>query len=161
MTIQLKRKSNRLNYHDYTKAGYYFVTICIAGKRPYFGHIKDEKMQLNEHGQIVYKYWHAIIKNYPSVSLDYFVIMPNHLHGIIVLKEKGETDKSPVSLSVIIKSFKQVTSKQLRFKISEFAWQKSFYDHVIRDDADLLRIREYITNNPLKWELDENNPKNL
>ena len=88
--------------------------------------------------------------------------MPNHLHGIVIVEPKMAANGRRYGLSTIIGSYKNITSKIIRrTAISDFSWQKSFYDHVIRKDESLDKIREYIRNNPLKWELDRNNPSNL
>ncbi len=173
MIIQkLKRKPNRLNHFDYTTPGYYFVTICAQDRVCCFGEVIDGEMVLNKFGKIVEKYWVEIPEHYPNVKLDVYQIMPNHLHGIIIITpvgaaigrptEKAGNARPYISLNTIIGSFKNITVKIIHKSGSaNFSWQKSFYDHVIRRDESLEKIRTYITNNPKQWELDLENPKNL
>jgi putative transposase len=102
---------------------------------------------LNSTGKIVNKFWRDISKHYPNIELDYFAIMPNRLHGIIIFND---------TLGNVIGSFKSAVSKWNHQNNNEyFQWQPRFYDHIIRNEKDLHRIRTYIQNNPLKWELDE------
>ena len=142
-----------------------------------FGEIENETMILNQYGNIAKYKWTEIPYHYENVDIDIFVIMPNHIHGIIIIKPQKDimavgteqcsvpTNKIPKSnkyglLSKVIKSFKNAVTKDIK-EISpdaDFRWQRSFYDHIIRDDEGLEEIRRYIVQNPLKWELDENNP---
>ncbi len=191
--ILKNRKYNRLQNYDYSQNGYYFVTICTKDKIEYFGKIENEKMILNEIGKIANQCWLEISKHFPDVKLDEHMIMPNHLHGIVVIennpvgnnnycsnhidyysnntrnenfrslqfRQKWHGAKSH-SLSSIIRGFKIGVTKWCRNNNYEFfQWQKSFYDHIIRNEKSLSNIREYIRNNPLKWELDRNNMENL
>lgn len=174
MTLLRQRKPNRLRQYDYSNGGYYFVTVCTKERGEWFGKIENGKMALNELGKIASIYWADIPKYYPNITLDEWVIMPDHIHGIIVIlsgstvgteqcsvRIKNITDI--VSLSQVIKSFKDVAIKQIRSDLENFCflWQRSFYDHIIRSDVVLSRIREYIQNNPLNWENDRNNTENL
>ena len=160
-----KRIPNRLNKYDYSQPGYYFVTVCVRNKVNYFGEIKNRQMVLNEYGAVAAVYWQKISDYYCSVKLDEWAIMPNHIHGIIVLSGTEHcsvpTTKKSVSLSQIVKSFKDVTVKHIRSEFSDicFAWQRSFYDHIIRDESSLSRMREYIANNPAQWDLDIENTR--
>ncbi len=157
------RKHNRLKEFDYSRAGYYFVTVCVQDRICCFGEIVGGEMVLNGHGKTIEKFWKQIPEHYQNTSLDIFQIMPNHVHGIIIIVPVGADNIRPYrGLPKIIGYFKQAASKNLRLiGLPNFSWQKSFYDHVIRDDADLNRIREYIGNNPKQWELDKENPKNF
>jgi putative transposase len=126
---------------------------------------------LNEQGKIVENFWKDIPKHYLDVSLDVFVIMPNHIHGILIIAPVGAAigrpqekagNARPYSLNTIIGSYKNIASKFIHQSgLPNFQWQKSFHDHVIRKDESLDKIREYIQNNPKQWELDEENPKNI
>ena len=129
------------------------------------------EMVLNGCGKIVKIFWNEISAHYSNVELDVFQIMPNHLHGIVIIKSVGAAIGRPIlkagnarrytDLNTIIGSFKNITSKTIhKMGFPNFSWQKSFYDHVIRKDDSLDKIREYIKNNPKQWELDEENPKN-
>ena len=126
-----------------------------------FGKIENGKMVLNELGKDVEETWKNIPEHYKGIELDYFVIMPNHMHGIIIINPV-ETGHAPslqhygATLGNVIGSFKSaVTNWTLKNGFTTFSWQARFYDHIIRNEADLFRIRKYISNNSLKWELDE------
>ncbi len=166
------RKLNRLKGYDYSQDGYYFMTTCIKDRIEYFGEIKDGIMFLNEYGKIVKQCWLDLIKHYWNCRLDEFIIMPNHVHGIVEINNNCEgTDLKSVrtlinkkySLSTIIQGFKVFSSRKINKQnpVIIFRWQRSFYDHIIRNEKSLYQIREYIQNNPLRWELDRNNPENF
>lgn len=154
---------------DYTKGGAYFLTICTKNRRNHLGSIEDGLIELSETGEMVHQCWVQIPEHVPDVNVDEFIIMPDHLHGIILihctvemlhatsLRDKqwdyktmsGISPKSG-SLSAIIRSFKSAVTKQTRKINPEFAWQSRFYDHIIRDKDEYYRIRYYIRSNPLK-----------
>lgn len=172
MQKEYNRKLNRLKGYDYSQDGYYFVTICTKNRIEIFGQVNNGEMILNGNGNIVYRHWLDLPNHFWNCQLDEFVVMPNHLHGIVIINNQVGTDLKSVSterdlkrysLSNIIQGFKIFSSrcinKQNRNII--FRWQRSFYDHIIRNDISLYKIRQYIIENPLKWELDRNNPKNL
>ena len=162
------RKTNRLERYDYSQGGCYFVTICVKERQSLFGEIIQDGMVLNQTGVIVNSRWQWLSERYEYVELDEYVIMPNHFHGILIIQTRKDrsrpvpTDALKIkSLSELIGAFKTTSSKRIRENgFAYFQWQRSFYDHVIRNDDDLNRIREYIQNNPLKWSLDEYNPIN-
>jgi len=167
--MQIKnRKTIRLKSFDYSQPGFYFVTVCVQDRKCWFGEIVNGEMTLNGPGKIVEQYWKEIPSHYPNIQLDSFVIMPNHLHGIVIIDSVGAAsgrpqagNAHPYNLSSIIGSFKNISSKSIhKADLPDFSWQKSFYDHVIRQDESLDKIREYIVNNPKQWELDKENPKN-
>lgn len=157
-------RSTRLKNWDYSSPGYYFVTICTRNFQPFFGEIIDGVMRLTPVGEIVHRFWSEIPEHFPNIGLDEFVIMPNHMHGIIIIHECVETQHAaslpkPGSLSTIIRSYKSaVTRWARRNAYPKFAWQSRFYDHIIRSDESLHEIRSYIRHNPLKWDLDKYNP---
>jgi putative transposase len=171
------RRSIRLPYYDYSQSGYYCVTICTQDRELLFGEIIDAEMRLNRLGRMILKCWLAIPVHYPNVELDYYVIMPNHFHGIIHITDSrcqriqmcrgGVTPPlhklNAPTLGDIIGYFKYRSTKQIN-QLSNSPgrriWQRSYYEHVIRDETELNAKREYIVNNPLKWELDRNNPAN-
>ncbi len=166
------RKLNRLKDYDYSQEGYYFVSICTKEKEAYFGRMENEKMILNEYGEIVKRQWLWLENQYGYVCLDEFIVMPNHFHGILVIDNNFDNkcrDRSrPVptvkikSLSELIGVFKTTSSKSIHQNgLVQFKWQRSFYDHIIRNDKSLNNIRKYIIDNPLKWDLDENNLQNM
>ena len=123
-------------------------------------------MLLNNAGNIVTQQWLWLSKQYSYVTLDEFVIMPNHLHGILIIDNSIRTGHDlslrVKSLSSLIGAFKTTSSKLIRKnEIENFAWQRSFYDHVIRTDTSLQNIRDYITNNPTIWADDNENPDKI
>ena len=150
------------------------VTICTQDKVNYFGEIEQARMQLNHIGQIATDYWGAIPEHFHNTVVDELVVMPNHIHGIIIIVGNADlrsppqrwtqqqTDRSKMYLSKIIHGFKSSVTRMVReqWNNHSFGWQKSFYDHVIRNDEDLYRVRAYIRNNPLNWELDRDNRTN-
>ena len=168
-------KSARLAGYDYRNEGLYFVTICTKNKFHYFGEIENGNLLLNEIGLIAHKYWAEIPQHFNHVSLDEFVIMPNHIHGIICIDEKIEIERSTLetynytslqtpknqhyqnlsapanSLSTIIRSFKSAVTIESRKINPNFEWQSRFHDHIISDVQSFARIRNYIINNPANW----------
>ena len=161
-----KRKLNRLKNYDYSSVGYYFVTVCTHGKINWFGKIKNGEMMLNECGTVVENCWLDLSNHYGNFKLDYFVIMPNHFHGIFFIDNTVGDGLKPsptkYGLSEIVRGFKTFSSKkinQIMQPRNHFRWQRSFYDHIIRNECDLNRIRQYIIDNPLQWEMDEENVK--
>ena len=165
------RKPNRLQNYDYSETGYYLVTICAQDKVNYFGEIEQAQMQLSDIGQIATE---GIPEHFHDTALDEFIVMPNHIHGIVIIVGNADlrskppyclqqqTDRSKMYLSKIIHGFKSSVTRMVRKRWGNhsFGWQKSFYDHVIRNDEDLHRVRAYIQNNPLNWELDRDNRAN-
>jgi REP element-mobilizing transposase RayT len=163
-----QRKPNRLKNYDYSQNGYYFVTVCTYGRQGWFGNISNGMMELNRNGGIVENQWQWLAKQYPYVELDTYVIMPNHFHGIIGINV-GNGRKIDVGggrdrlqkikpLPELIGAFKTTSSKLIHCNgVTEFYWQRSFYDHVIRCESALGRIREYIVNNPKQWDVDAEN----
>lgn len=160
----IHRKSNRLKNFDYSQNGYYFVTICINDREEFFGKIKNGEMILNDYGKIVENQWLWLSNQYEYIMLDKFVVMPNHMHGILVI-DRGRDRSRPVPtvgmviikpLSQLIGAFKTTSSKIIHQNgLENFAWQRSFYDHVIRNEKSLFHIREYIRNNPIKWDIEK------
>ena len=189
---QRRRKSNRLEGYDYSQAGFYYVTVCVWDRQCLFGEIVEGRMVLNEAGRMVKRTWNELPEFYRGVLTDQFQIMPNHVHGIVVITgdetRQGNVGTGPcacpdivhpgrgqpqgvvptLSLSDIVHRFKSMTTHRYMANVKDGEWkpfdgklwQRSFYDHVIRDDEDMNRIREYIQNNPLKWAIDEFNPAN-
>lgn len=141
-----KRKNPRLKDYDYTLGGYYFITICTAGKKHYFGKIVEDKIQLSEIGKLAYNNIENLEKIYNVIKIDKFVVMPNHIHMILIIDK--ETD---LTLSRIIKQYKEWITKTIMKPI----WRKSYYDHIIRNEKDYYRIWKYIDENELKWSLDK------
>lgn len=160
------RKQNRLNKYDYSLSGYYYITICTQNREETFGIIENNRMIINQYGEVVKNTWLEIPKHFQNVKLDEFIIMPNHIHGIIIINNPVGTGHALSynknnDLSIIIGSFKSAATKQInQLNNGSFIWQRYFYDHIIRTTNSLKNIREYIINNPLTWGIDENNIKN-
>ena len=156
----------RLTEYDYSTNGFYYVTICTHNHEEIFGSIEINDITLNVYGGIVKDSWMDLPSHHKSIQLDAFVIMPNHIHGIIIIKcPIGNRPACSVNknnnLSVIIGSYKSTVTKQINRKNNNtFKWQKSFYEHIIRTTDSLNKIREYIVNNPINWDKDKNNPLN-
>ena len=151
------RRAARLKAYDYSSAGAYFVTICTAERASLFGDVEGGEMRLNDSGRAVQTTWDDLPNHYHHVELDAFVIMPNHIHGILVLA--GKTDQH--GLPEIVRGFKTFSARrvnEIRRARHVAVWQRSYHDHVIRDVADLDRIRRYIADNPAGWALDAENP---
>lgn len=179
------RRSIRLQEYDYNRAGAYFLTICTFQRECLFGEVIDCEMRLNGFGEIVREEWLNTAKMRPNVDLDAYVTMPNHFHAVIFMNQdigahcmRPDSDakddsrahsSAPLrrqfgSIGSIIAGFKSAVTKSintLRDNPGCPVWQRNYYEHVIRNDADLTNIRQYIANNPLKWDLDENNPADV
>ena len=161
------RKTIRLEGYDYSENGCYFVTVCAQSREGLFGEIIGGGMVLSEAGRMVERTWNELPEFYCGIETDQFQVMPNHVHGVIVITE-NEFPHGTMSLSDIVHRFKSLTTHRYMANVKDGEWkpferklwQRSFYDRVIRDDDDLGRVREYIRNNPLKWALDEYNPAN-
>jgi len=173
-----KRRSIRLQGYDYSQAGAYYITMCTRNRECLFGNVIDGQIQLNEVGRIVQTVWNGLPQFYEGVELDAFVVMPNHVHGVIVIHAGvGAIHESPLLskpfasarivdrrrmlLSKIIGRFKMVTAKQinaLRETSGLTVWQRNYYEHVVRDEVSLNRIRQYLADNPAQWEFDRENP---
>ncbi len=184
------RRSIRLRGYDYSQAGAYFVTICAQDHATLFGRVREGKAVLNDPGRMVVSWWEKLAANFPSCKADAFVVMPNHIHGIIVIRddpamdgrEGGEhmrgrrgggahmgaplrADARP-ALGRIVQWFKTMSTNAYIRGVDEHGWepyadrlwQRNYYEHIIRDEEDLSRIREYIENNPRAWEDDPENP---
>jgi REP-associated tyrosine transposase len=150
-------QSARLKDYDYSTPNWYYVTICTKAMKCWFGEIKNGKVMLNKTGKMIEKIWEDIPNHYKAVELDSFIIMPNHLHGIIIVNfvETGHAPSLQPKLGNIIGSFKSTATRRVHKNFNNFKWQSRFYDHIIRNEDDLSRIRNYIHNNPLKWEMEE------
>jgi putative transposase len=162
------RRSIRLPEYDYTQTGAYFVTVVTYGRDCLFGAVVDGEMQLNDFGKITDKCWRAIPEHFPSVELGAYVIMPNHVHGIIIISAVGARHASPLppngpaphSLGAIVGSFKSAVTKRIGREYNAIGiWQRNYYEHIIRNDHDLQRITDYIHANLLRWNDDDENPE--
>jgi putative transposase len=156
------RRSVRLQGYDYSSPGAYFVTICAQGRECHFGQITEGRFEEGPFGVPVAQWWLALPERFPAVELDAWVLMPNHFHGILVFP--GGTSATFPSLGKVIAYFKYQSTKQinqLRRTPGKRIWQRSFHEHVIRGELTLERLRDYVMNNPLSWELDQLHPANL
>jgi len=170
-----RRRSIRLEGYDYSQPGGYFVTLCTRNRECLFGEISDGQMVLNEYGEIAREEWVRSERIRREIKLDEFVVMPNHIHGIIFFNDVGATGRSPLQLSKqhgpmkrslgsLVAGYKSATirrSIQIGCGITTSIWQRNYYEHVIRNETDLEEIREYIKNNPIKWLEDKNHPANI
>jgi putative transposase len=172
-----RNESARAQWWDYGWAAAYFVTICTKNRIHYFGEIINKKMNLTPAGAIADVLWHEIKNHAHDVELDAFVVMPNHIHGILVLKNDltivrtGHALSQPTplpganrfqnpgknTLSSIIGSYKSAVTRHIRRLGYSFDWQSRFHDHIIRDDAAYQRIANYIETNPENWKDDSKN----
>ena len=168
------RRSIRLKGYDYSQAGAYFVTICTYDRVCLFGEIVDGEMVLNDSGRIVVNEWARTAQIRDEIELDEFVVMPNHVHGIIWIVGQHDIPKivvgahrgaplhrAPRSLGSLIAGFKSTITKRInqdRGTPGAPVWQRNYYEHIIRDEESLNRIRQYIAGNPLRWHLDRENP---
>ena len=170
-----RRRSIRLKAYDYSSPGAYFVTICTYNKNLFF---EDHEL-----AKIAREVWDTIPQHHPTVHIDEFVVMPNHVHGILWLSNvrrgrmhpalskdavslpEGAMHGAPTvtnrrSLSTIIQNFKAEVKRRIRRNTQVyFAWQRNYYERVIRNEIELNQVRQYIQDNPLNWETDEENPK--
>jgi REP element-mobilizing transposase RayT len=155
------RRAIRLAGYDYSRPGAYYVTICTATRECLFGEVTDYEMRLNGLGCFVQRHWLSLPVHYANVKLDSFIVMPNHIHGIIRI---ADVATKGVPLSEIVRGFKTWTARRInerRGSTGTPLWQRDYYEHIIRDDADLRRIRQYIIENPANWKNDTENPANL
>lgn len=160
-----QRRSPRLKDYDYSQQGAYFVTMYTQDRICLFGDVVAGTMRLNEAGQMVTEWWLKLSEKFPNIALDAFVLMPNHLHGIILVYDV----ETFTSLIEAVKWFKAMSTNAYIRGVRQTnwlpfpgkLWQRSFYDHIIRDDEALYKVCEYIENNPLQWHLDKNNPENF
>ncbi|MBF0490228.1 MAG: transposase [Candidatus Omnitrophica bacterium] len=157
------RHSIRLKNFDYRSQGAYFITICTKDRKNLLGEIKNGEMILNACGEIIRFTWFDLINHNRYVLLDHFVIMPNHIHGIIIMNNRAGLEPAPTALIEIIRQFKTFSARRIN-KIQMTPgmtfWQRNYYERVIRNDEELNCIRQYIEENPKTWESDKNYPVN-
>jgi REP element-mobilizing transposase RayT len=188
--VRPRRRSIRLKSYDYSQAGAYFVTICTQERVCLFGEVVDDAMSLNDAGEMVASLWEGLPERFSGIEIDAFVVMPNHLHGIVVLPdERAATRAAPTidvsgvgaplvgarshknipTLGTIIGAFKSIATVGYMRGVKSAGWptfrrrlwQRNYYEHVIRDEAALDRLRHYIDENPLRWAFDEENPDKM
>jgi putative transposase len=157
-----RRRSIRLQGYDYAQVGAYFVTVCAHNRACVFGEIVNGEMRLNDAGRMLHAVWEDLPHHYAGIELDAFVVMPNHVHGIIFIVGAGfKPAPTKYGLPEIVRGFKTFSSRRInesRGTPGTRVWQRNYYEHIIRNDESLDRIREYIANNPMQWEWDVENP---
>ena len=168
-----RRRTIRLKGYDYSKSGAYFITVCTRNRKCLFGHVINCEMRLNTLGDIVAEEWLRSQELRCEIQLDAFVIMPNHIHGIVIITDDNDSDivgatgRSPLhtgskqahgptkhSLGSFIAGFKSAVTKRiniLRRSPGTPIWQRNYYEHIIRHDDELNHLRSYIANNPISW----------
>jgi putative transposase len=172
-----RRRSLRLKGYDYSQPGAYFITLCTYRRRCILGEVVRDEMKLNNTGRLVEMEWLHTTEVRPYINLDAFVVMPNHFHAIFFIHgTAGATHRvaptgngrcpgpKPASVSAIVGQFKSRVTKEINLSRGSSPgsfWQRNYYEHLVRDEEDLNRIREYIQDNPRRWQEDENNPENL
>lgn len=165
-------KSIRYKGFNYSNPGYYFITICTKDKVHYFGCIKNYKVILNEFGILADKCWNEIPVHFSDVFIEEYVIMPNHIHGIIFCDDKKFSgkyyegnikDRNHEKIPIIIGSFKSGVTNKIHkiFPTHNFRWQTSYYDRIIRNEKEHYNIANYIINNPLNWYNDIENMNDI
>jgi REP element-mobilizing transposase RayT len=168
------RHSIRLKNYDYSSPGYYFVTICTYNRACLLSEIKNSKIILTPLGKMVKSTWNDLPNHNSHIQLDELIIMPNHVHGIIIIQDNESvgagSEPAPTNdikptrhgLPEIIRQFKTFSARRINKKRQTMGypvWQRNYYEHVIRGEKELYQIKNYIIDNPHKWELDKENPK--
>ena len=180
---QHHRHSIRLKGYDYSSAGAYFVTICVHNGESTLGEITNDEMNPSLFGRIAAECWDDLPNHYPHLILDAFVVMPNHVHGILVLDDipvraglKPARDDTPDdvgaglkpapttrhALSEIVRAFKTFSARRINTARNAKGipfWQRNYYEHIIRNERSYFAIRDYIFNNPINWREDKLHPK--
>ncbi|MBI4773636.1 MAG: transposase [Deltaproteobacteria bacterium] len=171
--VNTKRRSLRLPGYDYSQAGAYCVTVCGHERALLFGDVLNKQMVLNDSGRMVAECWNDIPIQFSHVELDEFVVMPNHIHGIVLIRGRGRgvlqyAPTGPRSLSqtigAILRGFKSVATSRVNESGNTPGaklWQRDYYEHIIRNDEELNRVRESINDNPAEGEFDRENPTGL
>lgn len=149
------RPQMRLDGYDYSRTGIYHVTICVQDRRCLLGQVRDGEMQLSPAGRIVADTLADLPNRFPGVALDEWMVMPNHVHALIVLDNDGK-----VQLGTVVRALKGASAFKIRRSgMTEFAWQGQYYDRIMRNDRELQATRAYIANNAKQWALDRENPE--
>ena len=175
-----RRRSIRLKGYDYTSEGGYFITIVTYNRQPLFGGIIDGEMHLTDLGTIAQEEWFHTAQMRPYIEIfdDEFVVMPDHIHGIIWHTGRGTARRAPTidppieqfgkpvpgSIPTIIRAYKSSVTKRINTLLntpSSPVWQRNYYEHIITSDREYESVIEYIHNNPLNWALDQENPDHL
>jgi len=168
--IKYQRHSLRIKNYNYSLPGAYFITICTYHKENILGYLIDGKMELNVLGKITARERLRTFQIRKNIQLDKYMVMPNHFHGIIILTDnsKGVLQYAPTNkfrspsqaIGSIVRGFKSAVTrgiKRLDYPFFYSVWQRNYYEHIIRNERELNRIREYVQNNPLRWQYDREN----
>jgi putative transposase len=167
--------SARLTNWDYGSHGLYYITICTKDRVHYFGEIEQNietqniaSLRMTHIGKIAYNNWLYIPNHFSFIEVDEFVVMPNHVHGILFINKPNKIDwelnkfgTQSKNLASVIRGYKASVKTYSTINNIEFTWQPKYYDHVIRSEKEYLNIREYIFNNPEQWLLNGDNQDNL
>lgn len=165
-----RRRSIRLKGYDYSSPGAYFVTLCTHQRECLLGTVEDSQPRLSETGRMVQAAWNGLPGRFASGGLDAAVVMPNHLHGILVVTKRRRAGTSPApTLETVVGTFKSLTTREYlawarqenrTFQTGKL-WHRNYFEHIIRDEDEMNRIREYIRQNPARWAEDEYNTTNV
>lgn len=168
-----KRRPNSMRHanHDYTAPGAYFITICVHDRRPLFGQIIDGAMRQNALGAIAHHCWPSVIDHHPHAQADAFIVMPNHVHALLLILPQAGQQPDPEqrqfarpvagSVSTLVGTYKAQVSRRARragLAPPGKLWQRNFWDRIVRSERELENMRNYITTNPLRWDADRLHP---
>ncbi len=166
------RRSIRLKGHDYAQPGAYFVTIVTCKRECLFGEVANGDIQLNRFGAIAFEEWERSRRIREELELDEFTVMPNHVHGILVIRSSVQTvvgaqglaplRRPPRSLGTFVCGFKSAVTKRInavRGTPGMCVWQRNYHDEIVHNDQDLYAARSYIRYNPRRWAYDRENPE--
>jgi putative transposase len=154
--------------HDYAQGGVYFLTLCVLGRACLFGDVVDGSMRANDTGRMVEATWHETVARCASLDSEAFQLMPNHVHGLVVIA--GRVDSAPsTSLAAFVRRFKTMTTRLYGENARALGctapgprlWQRNYYEHLVRNDQARERIVRYIAANPSRWAFDRENPKSI
>ena len=176
--VPARRRGLRLPGYDYAQTGVYFVTICTRGRVCVLGDVVDGEVRLSELGVMVNSVWSELPRHYAHVRLDAWIVMLNHVHGIVMLEPEDDVagaglkpraglkpaptgPKIRHGLPEVVRAFKTFSARRInaaRGAVGTSFWQRDYYEHVIRGEESLDRIRQYIVDNPALWDEDPENP---
>lgn len=179
MFLEHDRQTIRLRGFDYSQPGAYFLTFCTSERAYLFGGIRGKEMRLNDLGRVALECWNEIPVHFPFVDLDEFVIMPNHMHGILWIRDHNTSGRGTIyctptncaptpegfgkpvhgSIPTIVRTFKAAVTRFARQRTLYLGsvWQRNYYERIIHGDSELNTVRRYIVDNPLKWDEDVRN----
>jgi REP element-mobilizing transposase RayT len=157
--LRPRRRTLRAPAHDYASPGAYFITVVTQGRACHFGSITNEVFVPAPACGAVSRVWNALPSRFPSVVLDEFVVMPNHVHGLLWIADVPLPQRS--SLGAIVGAFKSLAAREVNAAVKRTGslWQRYYYERIVRNEAELGAIRQYILDNPLRWALDAENPE--